>query len=170
MDGHSAHGSRAVRYWLNRHTDDIELRSLPPHAPELNPTSCSTPISSTACRCTAALDQAQPATETRPVSQRRQRQPHIVRRYFGGPHVRHTLEENNLKSNCASPRPTPLGLTRSRTSPCCGISPWPTPITAATRHRPRPCTATCGGATPKPATPTYSPRNARHRDAAERRR
>ncbi|MFF8196757.1 IS630 family transposase, partial [Streptomyces bobili] len=36
--------------------------------------------------------QAQLATETRRFSHRRQRQPHIVRGYFGGPHVHYTLE------------------------------------------------------------------------------
>ncbi|WP_425508420.1 hypothetical protein [Streptomyces roseirectus] len=39
----------------------------------------------------------------------RQRQPHIVRGYFGGPHVRYTLEENSFEFliDTASP-----GLTR----------------------------------------------------------
>ncbi|MGW0596864.1 hypothetical protein ACWD11_06905 [Streptomyces sp. NPDC002776] len=37
-------------------------------------------------------DQAQPAAETRRFLHRRQRQPHIGRGYFGGPHVRYTLD------------------------------------------------------------------------------
>ncbi|MER7694626.1 IS630 family transposase, partial [Streptomyces sp. NPDC097610] len=39
---------------------------------------------------------AQLAAETRRFFYRRQRQPHIVRGYLGGPHVRYTLEENHL--------------------------------------------------------------------------
>ncbi|MFE5513839.1 hypothetical protein ACFQ9J_25230 [Streptomyces sp. NPDC056529] len=36
------------------------------------------------------------ATETRRFFHRRQRQPHIVRGYFGGPHVRYVLDENPM--------------------------------------------------------------------------
>ncbi|MDF3292590.1 hypothetical protein [Streptomyces silvisoli] len=43
-----------------------------------------------------ARTQAQLAAETRRFFHHRQRQPHIVRGYFGGPHVRYTLEENHL--------------------------------------------------------------------------
>jgi hypothetical protein len=43
-----------------------------------------------------ARDQAQLAAETRRFLHRRQRQPHITRGYFGGPHVRYTLEQNPL--------------------------------------------------------------------------
>ncbi|MDQ1006963.1 transposase [Streptomyces sp. V4I23] len=39
-----------------------------------------------------ARDPAQPAAETRRFFHRRQRQPHIIRGYFGGPHVRYILE------------------------------------------------------------------------------
>ncbi|MDV9202612.1 IS630 family transposase, partial [Streptomyces sp. Wh19] len=34
--------------------------------------------------------------ETRRFFHRRQRRPHIVRGYFGGPHVRYVLDENPL--------------------------------------------------------------------------
>ncbi|MDX3707708.1 hypothetical protein PV733_01780 [Streptomyces europaeiscabiei] len=43
-----------------------------------------------------ARNQAQLAAETRRFFHRRQRQPHTVRGYFGGPHVRYPLEENPL--------------------------------------------------------------------------
>ncbi|MGW1801172.1 hypothetical protein ACWCQN_35880 [Streptomyces sp. NPDC001984] len=39
-----------------------------------------------------ARDQAQLAAETRRFFYRRQRQPHIIRGYFGGSHVRYILE------------------------------------------------------------------------------
>jgi transposase len=97
VDGHSAHRSRAVRTWLADHADRIELHFLPSYSPELNPDELvkadlkrSLPTSS------RAQNQAQLAAETRRFFHRRQRQPHIVRGYFGGPHVRYTLEENQL--------------------------------------------------------------------------
>ncbi|MFD8396674.1 IS630 family transposase, partial [Streptomyces sp. NPDC059680] len=34
------------------------------------------------------------AAETRRFLRKRQRQPHIVRGYFGGPHVRYTPDDN----------------------------------------------------------------------------
>ncbi|MER8199832.1 IS630 family transposase, partial [Streptomyces microflavus] len=43
-----------------------------------------------------ARDQAELAAETRRFFRRRQRQPHIVRGYFGGPHVRYLLHENPM--------------------------------------------------------------------------
>ncbi|SCF65823.1 hypothetical protein GA0115280_105217 [Streptomyces sp. Cmuel-A718b] len=43
-----------------------------------------------------ARDQAELAAETRRFFRRRQRQPHIVRGYFGGPHVRYVLNENPM--------------------------------------------------------------------------
>ncbi|KOU62686.1 hypothetical protein [Streptomyces sp. IGB124] len=39
---------------------------------------------------------AELAAETRRFFRRRQRQPHIVRDYFGGPHVRYGLDENPM--------------------------------------------------------------------------
>ncbi|MFD9116778.1 IS630 family transposase [Streptomyces bottropensis] len=97
VDGHSAHRSRVVRTWLADHSDRIELHFLPSYSPELNPDELvnadlkrSLPMSS------RARNQAQLAAETRRFFHRRQRQPHIVRGYFGGPHVRYTLEENPL--------------------------------------------------------------------------
>jgi transposase len=97
VDRHSAHRSRTVRTWLADHADRIELRFLPSYSPELNPDELvnadlkrSLPMSS------RARDQAQLAAETRRFFHRRQRQPHIVRGYFGGPHVRCTLEQNHL--------------------------------------------------------------------------
>ncbi|MGW2562306.1 hypothetical protein ACWCXB_24225 [Streptomyces sp. NPDC001514] len=42
-----------------------------------------------------ARDQPELAAETRRFFRRRQR-PHIVRGYFGGPHVRYVLDENTM--------------------------------------------------------------------------
>ncbi|MER6774465.1 hypothetical protein ABT389_32585 [Streptomyces bacillaris] len=43
-----------------------------------------------------ARDQAELAAENRRFFRRRQRQPHIVRGYFGGLHVRYVLDENSI--------------------------------------------------------------------------
>jgi transposase len=50
------------------------------------------------------------------------------------------------------------------------VPPWPTPTIAAIPRRPRPCTATCAGAMPTPATPTCSSPSARNAPASEARR
>ncbi|MFE0705265.1 hypothetical protein [Streptomyces sp. NPDC058872] len=43
-----------------------------------------------------AGNQNELAAETRKFFHRRQRQPHIVRGYFGGPHVSYVLDENAM--------------------------------------------------------------------------
>jgi transposase len=93
VDGHSAHRSRKVRAWLADHPDRIELHFLPSYSPELNPDELvnADPKRSLPMR-SRARDQAQLAAETRRFFHRRQRQPHIVRGYFGGLHVRYILE------------------------------------------------------------------------------
>ncbi|MEU2920926.1 transposase [Streptomyces sp. NPDC006967] len=95
VDGHSAHRSRKVRAWLAAHPGDVELHFLPPHSPA---PSWSTSTSSTASlsRQHRARDQAELAAETRRFFRGRQRQPHVVCGYFGGPHVRYVLDENPI--------------------------------------------------------------------------
>lgn len=93
LDGHSAHRSRKVRAWLADHRDRIELHFLPSYSPELNPDNLSTPNSNGGLPMhSRARDQAQLAAETRRFFHRRQRQPHIIRGYFGGSPVRYILE------------------------------------------------------------------------------
>ncbi|MEU2113908.1 IS630 family transposase [Streptomyces sp. NPDC019507] len=93
VDGHSAHRSRKVRAWLADHPDRIELHCLPAYSPELNPDELvNADLKRSLPMRSRARDQAQLAAETRRFFHRRQRQPHIVRGYFGGPHVRYTLE------------------------------------------------------------------------------
>ncbi|KPI00649.1 Winged helix-turn helix domain containing protein [Actinobacteria bacterium OK074] len=93
LDGHSAHRSRKVRAWLAAHPDRIELHFLPSYSPELNPDELvNADLKRSLPMHHRARDQAQLAAETRRFFHRRQRQPHIVRGYFGGPHVRYVLE------------------------------------------------------------------------------
>lgn len=93
LDGHSAHRSRKVRTWLADHPDRIELHFLPAYSPELNPDELvNADLKRSLPMRHRARDRAQLAAETRRFFHRRQRQPHIVRGYFGGPHVRYVLE------------------------------------------------------------------------------
>lgn len=93
VDGHSAHRSRKVRTWLADHPDRIELHFLPSYSPELNPDELvNADLKRSLPMHSRARDQAQLAAETRRFFHRRQRQPHIVRGYFGGPYVRYILE------------------------------------------------------------------------------
>ncbi|MEU9015963.1 IS630 family transposase [Streptomyces sp. NPDC048479] len=93
LDGHSAHRSRKVRDWLAAHPDRIELHFLPSYSPELNPDELvNADLKRSLPHHSRARGQAQLAAETRRFFHRRQRQPHIIRGYFGGPHVRYTLE------------------------------------------------------------------------------
>ncbi|WP_031511521.1 IS630 family transposase [Streptomyces megasporus] len=93
VDGHSAHRSRKVRTWLADHPDRVEPHFLPSYSPELNPDELvNADLKHSLPRQHRARSQAQLAAETRRFFHRRQRQPHIVRGYFGGPHVRYILE------------------------------------------------------------------------------
>ncbi|MGY3785360.1 IS630 family transposase [Streptomyces antibioticus] len=97
VDGHSAHRSKKVRDWLAAHPDDVELHFLPPYSPELNPDELvNADLKHSLPKQHRARNQAELAAETRRFFRRRQRQPHIVRGYFGGPHVRYVLDENPM--------------------------------------------------------------------------
>ncbi|MFG3510177.1 transposase [Streptomyces sp. NPDC047821] len=80
VDRYSAHRSKILRDWLACLTDQFELVSAdlkrsPPHTHR-------------------AREWAQLASETCRFLNRRQRQPHIIRSHFGGPHVRYVLDRN----------------------------------------------------------------------------
>ncbi|WTT48770.1 IS630 family transposase [Streptomyces zaomyceticus] len=97
VDRHSAHRSKAVRAWLAGHKDQVELHFLPSYSPELNPDELvNADLKRSLPHTHRARNQAELAAETRRFFHRRQRQPHIIRGYFGGPHVRYTLDENPM--------------------------------------------------------------------------
>ncbi|MGW6396421.1 transposase [Streptomyces sp. NPDC055103] len=88
---------------LDVDSDDIELHFLPPYSPELNPDELvNADLKHSPPKQHRARNQAELAAETRRFFRRRQRQrqrqrqPHIVRGYFGGPHVRYVLDENPM--------------------------------------------------------------------------
>jgi transposase len=84
---------RQLCTWLADHPDRIELHFLPSYSPELNPDELvNADLKRSLPMHSRARDQAQLATETRRFFHRRQCQPHMVRGYFGGPHVRYILE------------------------------------------------------------------------------
>ncbi|MFD9007637.1 IS630 family transposase [Streptomyces sp. NPDC059552] len=94
VDRHSAHRSKAVRAWLADHDDEIELHFLPSYSPELNPDELvNADLKRGLPHTHQARNQAELAAETRRFYRRRQHQPHIVRGYFGGAHVRYTLNK-----------------------------------------------------------------------------
>ncbi|MFJ8827797.1 IS630 family transposase [Streptomyces sp. NPDC102467] len=97
VDGHSARRSKKVRDWLAAHPDAIELHFLPAYSPELNPDELvNADLKHSLPKQHRARGRTELAAETRRFFRRRQRQPPIVRRYFGGPHVRYVLDENPM--------------------------------------------------------------------------
>ncbi len=97
VDRHSAHRSKTVRAWLADHQDQIELHFLPSYSPELNPDELvNADLERSLPHTHRARNQAELAAETRRFFHRRQRQPHIVRGYSGGPHVRYVLDKNPM--------------------------------------------------------------------------
>ncbi|MFJ3505521.1 IS630 family transposase [Streptomyces sp. NPDC090135] len=94
VDRHSAHRSKAVRAWLADHEDQVELHFLPSYSPELNPDELAgADLKRSPPHTHRARNQTELAAETRRFFHRRQRQPGIVRGYFGGRHVCYVIDE-----------------------------------------------------------------------------
>ncbi len=90
VDGHPVHRAKLVQAWLEKHSDRIRMVRLPGYSPELNPDEMlNQDVKSN------ALGRERPASRTELIQRvrsylhRRQRQPHIVRRYFEECHVRY---------------------------------------------------------------------------------
>ncbi|MEW5629014.1 IS630 family transposase [Streptomyces hydrogenans] len=94
VDRHPAHRSKAVRAWLADHEDRVELHFLPSYSPELNPDELvDADLKRSLPHTHRARNQTELAAETRRFFHRRQRQPGIVRGYFGGRHVCYVIDE-----------------------------------------------------------------------------
>jgi transposase len=90
VDGHPVHRARPVKRWLDRHDQQIELFYLPPYSPELNPDELlNQDLKTNALGRRRPRNQHQLVRETRSYLRRRQRQPHLVTRYFHESHVRY---------------------------------------------------------------------------------
>lgn len=88
-DNHSTHHAKAVKAWVAKRSDRIELHFLPAYSPELNPDEY---LNQDIKRHMRELhprpaDKPSLVTELRRFLHRRQRQPSIVSNYFKAPHV-----------------------------------------------------------------------------------
>ncbi|MEV7214611.1 transposase [Kitasatospora cineracea] len=93
VDRHSVHRSRRVRTRRADHPDRITLHPLPAYAPETNPDELvNADLKRTLLPASQARNADQLADEVRRFFHRRQKQPHIVRGYSQGPHVRYITE------------------------------------------------------------------------------
>ncbi|MFI9629599.1 transposase [Streptomyces sp. NPDC052042] len=88
------HRSKTVRCRLADHKDEIELHFLPSHSPEPNSDELveADPERSVP-RTHRARNQAELAAETSRFFHRGRRRPHIIRGYFGSPHVRYLIDQ-----------------------------------------------------------------------------
>ena len=88
VDSHPVHKSRAVRDWVERHSDRICLFFLPSYSPELNPNELvNHDVKTNAVGRQRPLNQTQMINNIRSYLRSRQRQPHIVRNFFHEKHV-----------------------------------------------------------------------------------
>jgi len=92
VDGHPVHRGIKVRKWVEKHRRQIMLSYLPGYSPELNPDELlNQDIKSNAVGQRRAKNRKELVANARSFLQSRQRQPHIVRQYFQGKHVRYAM-------------------------------------------------------------------------------
>jgi len=90
VDSHPVHLCKRVKSWLHSHSQAIRLFFLPGYSPELNPDEMlNQDVKSNAVGRRRASDQKELLSNVRRYLRSRQRQPHIVRRYFQEEHVRY---------------------------------------------------------------------------------
>jgi len=90
IDGHPVHHATKIKNWIQKHTDQIRLFYLPGYSPQLNPDEMlNQDVKSNAVGRRRAKNQPELVANTRSYLRSRQRQPHIVKRYFQEEHVRH---------------------------------------------------------------------------------
>ncbi len=89
-DSHPVHCGTKAKNWIQKHADQIRLFYLPGYSPELNPDELlNQDVKSNAVGRRRARDQRELLANTRSYLWSRQRQPHIVKRYFREKHVRY---------------------------------------------------------------------------------
>jgi len=90
VDGHPVHRSRAVKGWLAKHKEQIQMFRLPSYSPELNPDELlNQDVKSNAVGRQRPKDQAEMMAKVRSYVRSTQRRPKIVRSYFREEHVRY---------------------------------------------------------------------------------
>ncbi len=90
VDGHPVHHGTKVKNWIQKHARRISLFYLPGYSPELNPDELlNQDVKSNAVGRRRARTQPELVASTRSYLRSRQRQPHVVRRYFHEQHVRY---------------------------------------------------------------------------------
>ncbi len=90
VDGHPVHHAIKVKNWIQEHANQIRLFYLPGYSPELNPDEMlNQDVKSNAVGRRRAKNQQELVANTRSYLRSRQRQPHIVTKYFQEEHVRY---------------------------------------------------------------------------------
>ena len=90
VDGHPVHRAKLVQAWLEKHSERIRMVRLPGYSPELNPDEMlNQDVKSNALGRERPASRPELIQRVRSYLHRRQRQPHIVRRYFDEYHVRY---------------------------------------------------------------------------------
>lgn len=90
VDGHPVHRSQAAAKWVEKHHEKISLFFLPPYSPELNPDELlNQDVKANAVGRERPRNKSQLVTKVRSYLHSRQRQPHVVQRYFQGKKVQY---------------------------------------------------------------------------------
>jgi len=90
VDKHPVHRSKKVKGWLEKNHRDIRLFFLPSYSPELNPDELlNQDVKSNSVGRQRPRNQRELISNVRGYLRSRQRQPHIVRKYFHEKHVRY---------------------------------------------------------------------------------
>ncbi len=94
VDGHPVHRAKLVQAWLTNHSEEIEVFYLPSYSPQLNPDELlNQDVKTNVSRHARPANGEEMKADLRSYLFSTQRQPHIVRRYFYGEHVRYALPE-----------------------------------------------------------------------------
>ena len=89
VDGHPVHKAKAVKRWLDANAERIEMHFLPGYAPELNPDELLNHDVKLALGKRRPRNRGELKAAVRSHLHRRQKQPHIVQRFFRAPHVKY---------------------------------------------------------------------------------
>jgi hypothetical protein len=90
IDRHPVHRSKRIKTWIEKHAHHVRLFLLPSYSLELNPDEMlNQDVKSNGVGRQRARNQQELVANTRSYLWSRQRQPHIVRRYFQEKHVRY---------------------------------------------------------------------------------